>query len=57
MVIINFSGPPESIQKYTINEIFHLKDTLDNISLSKNEIQFIVLPDTAKLTLQSLQKL
>ena len=39
MDIIHFSGSHESSQKYAISKIFLLKDTLDNISLSKNEIQ------------------
>ena len=49
------SGPRESNPKNAIIKIFNLQDTLDNIPLSKNEIQVISLPSTAKFKLQLLQ--
>ena len=50
------SGPPDTDSKYTINQVFDLHDPLDNISLSKIEIENISLPNTEKLTIGMLQK-
>ena len=53
---INLSGPPDTDSEYTINQVFNLHDTLDNIPLSKLQIENIFLPNTKKLTREPLQK-
>ena len=53
---INLSGPLPNDSKYTINQIFNLRDSLDTIPLSKIEIENIFLPTTEKITLELLQK-
>ena len=53
---INLSGPPNNVSKYTKNHVFNLHDPLDNIPLSKLEIENIFLPNTEKLTLELLKK-
>ena len=53
---INLSGPPDTDRKYTIHQVFNLHDPLDNIPLSKLEIEKIFLPNTEKLTIELLQK-
>ena len=53
---IKLSGPPDTDSKNTINQNFNLHDSLDNIPLSKLEIENIFLPNTEKLTLELLQK-
>ena len=52
---INLSGPPNNVSKYTKNHVFNLHDPLDNIPLSKLEIENIFLPNTEKLTLELLK--
>ena len=53
---IILSEPPENDTKY-INQVFILHDPLNNIPLSKLEIEKIFLPNTEKLTLELLQKI
>ena len=53
---IKLSGPPDLDSKHTINQVFIFQDPLDNISLSKREIENIFLPVTEKITLKLLQK-
>ena len=53
---INLSGPPDIDSKYTINQVFNLHGFLDNIPLSKIEIEKIFLPATERLTLELLQQ-
>ena len=43
---LNLSGPPDTDTKNTINQVFNLHDPLDNIPLSKLEIENIFLPNT-----------
>ena len=49
------AGPPIKPKIYNL-KVFNLQDPLDNIPLSRNEIQSILLPNTETLTLQFLQK-
>ena len=53
---IKLSGPADLDSKHTINQIFVFHDPLDNLSLSKREIESIFLPVTEKITLKLLQK-
>ena len=53
---INLSGPQTNDSKYTINQVFDLRDQLDTITLSKLEIDNIFLPPTDKITLELLKQ-
>ena len=53
---INLSGPQVKDTKYTINQVFNLRDPLDTIPLSKTEIDNIFLPPTEKITLELLKR-
>ena len=53
---IKLSGPPDFDQKYSINQVFNLHDSLDNIPLSKTEIGTIFLPTAENFPLELLQK-
>ena len=53
---INLSGPLNTDSKYTINQVFDLHDPLDNIPLSKLEIENIFLPISEKVSLKLIQK-
>ena len=53
---VNLSRPPNLDSKYNINQVFNLHESLDNILLSKTEIENIFLPAREKMTLELLQK-
>ena len=44
----NSSGSPVTDTKYTINQVFNLHDPLNNIPLSKLEIEKVFQPNTEK---------
>ena len=52
---INLSEPPNLDIKYTINQFFNLQDPLDNIPLSRTEIESIFLLATEKMALELLE--
>ena len=54
--IINLSGPSDLDSKYTLNQGYNLIEPLDNIPLSKTEIENFFLSATQKKTLELLQK-
>ena len=53
---INLSGPQIQDSKYTINQVFNLRDPLDTIPLTKVEIDNIFLPPTEKITIELLKQ-
>ena len=53
---INLSGPSDIDSKYKINQVFNLHDPLDNIPLSKKEIEKIFHTATGKLIFELMHK-
>ena len=53
---IKLSRPPDLDSKHTINQIFVFHDPLDNLSLSKREIESIFLPVTEKNNTETTTK-